>query len=108
MYIYICICVSSGKPTDSIAHDCLWSLITNTQLTNSHKIFEGALFHLTKKSTTRFTSTICFYLLSRTCDANFIHNVSLPLHLTHSSRSNINLTPSGCSLSTLPIHTFYK
>ena len=31
---------------DSLAHDRLWSLIANTHPTNSHKIFEGALFHL--------------------------------------------------------------
>ena len=41
-----CPYMSSRKPIDSLAHDRLWSLITNTQLTNSHKIFEGALFHL--------------------------------------------------------------
>jgi len=53
---------------------------------------------------------VCFYLLSRTCDANFtpktysLHSVSRSLHLAHPS--NINPTTSGYSLSSLPIHTY--
>ena len=69
--------MSSRKPADSLAHDRLWSLITNTQPTNSRNIFEGALFHLHNTSEPRrkrappFFSPVYFYLLSRTCDANF-------------------------------------
>ena len=110
------ICMSSREPADSLAHDRLWSLIANTQPTNSHNIFEGALFHFrntsapTIKGRPPFKYTVYFYLLSCTCDANFtpftysLHSISLSVHLAHSHRSNINFTTSGYSLSTLPTH----
>ena len=44
IYIYILTKTLSASPTRP--HDRLWSLISNTKLANSHKLFEGALFHL--------------------------------------------------------------
>ena len=108
--------ISSRKPADGLAHDRLWPLIANAQPTNSHNIFEGALFHFrntsapTIKGRPPFKYTVYFYLLSCTCDANFtpftysLHSISLSVHLAHSHRSNINFTTSGYSLSTLPTH----
>ena len=61
--------MSSRKPADSLPRDHLWSLITNTQPTNSHKIFEGAFFTSKtplipdEKGHPPFNSTVCFYLL---------------------------------------------
>ena len=78
--------------------------------------FEGRPFSSPKHSSTRtkkgapplYFYTVCFYLLSRTGDANFtpytysLHNVSLSLHLPPAHRSHIHLTTSCCSFSILP------
>ena len=49
---------------------------------NSHNIFEGALFHPATvlnpdKKGGPFFLAVYFYLLSRTCDANFTHTRTL-------------------------------
>ena len=98
--------MSSQKPADGLAHNRFWSLITNTQLTNSRAIFEGA--HFCFQNTQTGHPPFYFYLFSithRRCQLHPIlyryslHNVSLSLHLPPARRSHIHLTTSSCPFS---------